>query len=603
MVASVVINRLFFVIANKEEFMLARFLAPISFTIFVGLGICGPSLAQDAEFPEAASGMKEQKGGSAASFMVAAANPIAVQAGYNAIKAGGNALDAAFATQLVLNLVEPQSSGIGGGAFVLYWDNKDKKIYAYDGRETAPATATEGRFLKSNGEAMLRNEAIIGGKSVGVPGLLRMMELAHKAHGEISWSTLFSPAIEVAANGFELSPRLFRLLELDKSLPSIKTPAEHYYGADGLPKPVGTVLRNAEMADTLTRLANEGADTFYSGSLAQAIVLEVQNAEKNPGDLSLEDLHSYRARERTPLCAPYHQFIVCGAPAPTSGGIGVIQTLGILEKFDLRNMEPWSPEVVHLFVEASRLVYADRAAFIADPDFVDIPERILVDREYLKERANLIDPFSRIDQAEAGIPSQKEIFDYAPGQSPERPSTTHISVIDSHGNAASMTSSIEGAFGSHLMVGGFLLNNQLTDFSYTSVADGRTVANRVEGGKRPRSSMAPIIVFDKNDNIVAVSGSPGGMAIVPLVSKTLIAMLDWGLTPQGATNLPNVLIFGQSVVIDDGVFFAEHKKYLEALGHRVRRGNFPSGVHAIAIRDGVLLGGADPRREGTVMGE
>ena len=593
----------FGVIAIKEEFMLARFLAIIGFTIFSSLGICGPCLAQNAEFPEAASGLKEQKGGTAASFMVAAANPIAVQAGYNAIKAGGNALDAAFATQLVLNLVEPQSSGIGGGAFVLYWDNKDKKIYSYDGRETAPSTATEGRFLKSNGEAMLRSEAIVGGASVGVPGLLRMMELAHKAHGEMPWSTLFHPAIEVAENGFEISPRLFRLLELDKSLPYIKTPAEHYYGAEGLPKPVGTILRNIEMADTLTLLANEGTETFYRGKLAQAIVLEVQNAAQNPGDLSLEDLRSYRAKERTPLCAPYRQFTVCGAPAPTSGGIGVIQTLGILEKFDLPNMEPWSPEAVHLFVEASRLVYADRAAFIADPDFVDIPERILTGRKYLKERAKLIDSSSRMDKAEAGVPAQKGVFDYAPSQSPERPSTTHISVIDPHGNVASMTSSIEGAFGSHLMVGGFLLNNQLTDFSYASVADGYTVANRVEGGKRPRSSMAPIIVFDKNDNIVAVSGSPGGMAIVPLVSKTLIAMLDWDLTPQEATNLPNVLIFGQSVVIDESVFYAEHKKYLEALGHRVRRGSFPSGVHAIAIRDGILFGGADPRREGTVMGE
>ncbi|MGY8963860.1 MAG: gamma-glutamyltransferase family protein, partial [Rhodospirillales bacterium] len=323
----------------------------------------------------------------------------------------------------------------------------------------------------------------------------------------------------------------------------------------------------------------------------------------NPADLTLEDMASYSAKERTPLCAPYRQYKICGMPAPTSGGIGVIQTLGLLENFDLPNMEPWSAEAVHLFAEAGRLVYADRATYIADPDFSPVPQQGLIDKRYLYERAALINPAGRIEKAEAGKPPQEGTFSYGPGRDFERPSTTHISVIDDKGNAVSMTSSIEGAFGSHLMVRGFLLNNQLTDFSYDAVAEGRTVANRVEGGKRPRSSMAPIIVFDENGEIVAVSGSPGGMSIVPLVTKTLIAMLDWNMTPQEATNLPNVLLFGSTVLLEGGTDLENVKPELEALGHRVRMGNFPSGVHAIGVRDGMLFGGADPRREGSVMGD
>lgn len=557
----------------------------------------------DVDFPEASSGLVEQKGSSASRFMVAAANPLAVEAGYDIIKAGGNALDAAIATQLVLNLVEPQSSGIGGGAFILYWDNAAQKLFAYDGRETAPATATEDRFLSDDGKAMGRREAVIGGKSVGVPGLLKVMDISHKRHGQLKWADLFTASIDVAENGFEISPRLHRLLELDTNLPKIKTPAEHYYQADGTPKPIGTVLTNPPMTTTLKRIATEGSNAFYQGDIAEAIAQRVQEATRNPADLTLKDITTYEAKERDPICAPYRSYKVCGMPAPTSGGIGVIQTLGLLEKFDLPNMEPWSAEAVHLFIEASRLVYADRAVYIADPDFSPVPEKGLVDRAYLAERAALIDPAGRIARAQAGKPPQKGAFNYSPGRDFERPSTTHISVIDEDGNAVSMTSSIEGAFGSHLMVRGFLLNNQLTDFSYDAVAEGRTVANRVEGGKRPRSSMAPIIVFNKDNEIVAVSGSPGGMSIVPLVVKTLIAMLDWGMTPQEATNLPNVLLFGPTVFLEGGTALDELKPDLEALGHRVRVGNFPSGVHALSVRDGMIWGGADPRREGSVMGE
>jgi gamma-glutamyltranspeptidase/glutathione hydrolase len=559
--------------------------------------------AQDYDFPEASSGLVEQKGGSAQSFMVAAANPLAVKAGYDILKSGGNALDAALATQLVLNLVEPQSSGIGGGAFLLYWDNEAQSLYAYDGRETAPASATEDRFLTEDGKAMRRAQAVIGGKSVGVPGLVRMMKLSHDRHGAAQWPDLFTAAIDVAENGFEISPRLYRLLEIDDTLPKIKIPGEHYYLPDGTPKPVGTVLTNERMTTTLKRIAAEGPSAFYRGDVAETIVARIRETTRNPADMTLEDLASYEAKERDPLCAPYRRFKVCGMPAPTSGGIGVIQTLGLLEKFDLPAMEPWSAAAIHLFIEASRLVYADRAVHIADPDFVSVPQEGLVSAAYLAERAALIDPIGRMGRVEAGKPPRKETQLFQPGIEFERPSTTHISVIDADGNAVSMTSSIEGAFGSHLMVRGFLLNNQLTDFTYDAVADGISVANRVEGGKRPRSSMAPIIVFNEDDEVVAVSGSPGGMAIVPLVVKTLIAMLDWNMTPQEATNLPNVLMFGPTVLLEGGTAIEAYKADLEALGHRVRVGNFPSGVHALAVRDGAILGGADPRREGTVMGE
>ena len=596
-------QRLTCVCAIRKWFMIrclftACCLALCGFALFIN-----PGSAQEETFPEAASGLVEQKGGTANTFMVAAANPIAVQAGFDAITAGGNALDAALATQLVLNLVEPQSSGIGGGAFILFWDNTAKKLFVYDGRETAPATATEDRFLAEDGKAMRRMDAIVGGKSVGVPGLVRVMELAHGRHGILSWQDLFEPAIAVAADGFAISPRLYRLLEVDSALPAMAAAGAHYYQSDGTPKPIGTILKNPDMAVTLRRLAIYGAKAFYTGELAEAIARTVQQATHNPADLTVTDLANYQAKEREALCSPYRRFTICSAPAPTSGGIGVIQTLGMLEKHNLPAMEPWSLEAIHLFVEASRLVYADRAVYIADPDFVAVPQAGLIDRTYLAERASLIDPLKRMAQATAGNPPQKKTLNYVPAQSFERPSTTHISVIDAHGNAVSMTSTIEGAFGSRLMVGGFLLNNQLTDFSYSAVADGRTVANRVEGGKRPRSSMSPVIVFDEDGDAVAVSGSPGGMAIVPLVTKTLIAMLDWNLTPQEATNLANVLMFGPTVFLERDKKIERHKEALEALGHRVRLGNFPSGVHALLVRDDMIYGGADPRREGTVMGK
>jgi len=560
--------------------------------------------AQDIEIPEIFTGTAEKRVHVAERFMVAAANPIAVKAGFDTLLDGGNALDAALVTQLVLNLVEPQSSGIGGGAFIVYWDAKNKILHTFDGRETAPEAATEDRFISSDGMVLKRMEAIVGGKSVGVPGLLRVMELAHRAHGQLSWKRLFEPAIKVAADGFLISPRLNGLLANERALRQIEPARSHYYLMDGTAKPVGSILKNTVMAETLNILAHEGAEAFYSGPIAEDIVTAVTTATRNPADMTLQDMAAYRALERTPLCKPYRRWTVCGMPAPTSGGIGVIQTLGLLESFDFPSMTPWSADSVHLFVEAGKLVYADRAVYIADPKVVAVPQAGLVALDYLKARSELIQLNSAISGPSAGQPSRKGAFNYGIGVSPELPSTTHISVVDADGSAVAMTSSIENAFGSRLMVRGFLLNNQLTDFSYAAVAEDRLVANRVEGGKRPRSSMAPTLVFDEDGDLHVVTGSPGGMAIVPLVTKTLIAMLDWDMNPQEATNLPNVLMFGNTVLLEGRGELEGVKSNLEKRGHRVRVSSFPSGVHAIKVRaDGLLEGGADPRREGTVMGE
>ena len=568
-----------------------------------------PALAQDFAFPEAGSGFTEQKGGTAENFMVAAANPIAVQAGYDIIKAGGSAMDAALTVQLVLNSVEPQSSGIGGGAFIVYWDAKEQKLYAYDGRETAPASATEDRFLDADGKVLSRTEAVVGGLSVGVPGLVKVMEMAHQAHGTLDWAEVFAPAIKVAEEGFEVSPRLNTLLTQDRSLKTVEPAASLYY-PNGEPLAVGTLLKNPAFAHTLTRIANEGSSAFYEGEIAEAIVAAVNTQTDANGGMTLEDIAGYQAIERQPLCGPYRSWSLCGMPAPTSGGIGVLQTMGILERFDLASMGPtWNAETTHMFIESARLVFADRAKFIADPDVVKVPQAGLVAKDYLAGRSQLMSLGSVMEGVKPGMPEMEHTWLYDIGHSPERISTTHFSVIDAEGNAVSMTSTIEGAFGSRLMAGGFLLNNQLTDFSYRAAADGRQVANRVQGGKRPRSSMSPTIVFDDTGALHAITGSPGGQFIVSFTVKTLIGMLDWGLTPQQAVNLPNIFVFTPdgdrtTVALEDLDGLAAYKEDMEALGHKnVRIGGFPSGVHALQIRDGVIYGGADPRREGSVLGD
>jgi len=573
----------------------------LQFIAAAALWICTPSVsfARDVESPEAATGIGAAKGATAKSFMVVAANPIAAEAGADIIRKGGNAMDAAVTVQLVLNMVEPQSSGIGGGAFLLYWDNTAKKLFTFDGREKSPAAATETRFI-ADGKAMDKMTAVVGGKSVGVPGVVRMLEMAHGRFGKLKWDKTFAPAIRIADEGFAVSPRLNKLLERDRALRTIEPARSFFYQPDSSPLAVGTVLRNPAFAGVLRTLAADGAKSFYTGPNAERIVAAVNGAAANAGDMTTADIAAYQAIERPALCGPYRGYKVCGMGPPTSGGIGVIQTLGMLERFDLRALGP-TAKGYHVIAEAGRLAFADRAVYIADPEVIPVPTASLVSLDYLKQRAQLIEPTRRAPTVEAGKVPVKGALNLVPAPSPELPSTTHFSIVDKAGNAVAMTSSVEAAFGSRLMVDGYILNNTLTDFSYDDVAKGETVANRVGPSKRPRSSMAPTMVFDKKGKLVMVLGSPGGPAIVPFVVKTLVALIDWDMSPRDAAAAPNILDFGKAVMIEPQMEPA--KAELDSFGGPVQLMEFPSGLHVIRVTSKGIEGGADPRREGTAVGD
>ena len=535
----------------------------------------------------------------AARQMVAAANPLAAEAGLDILRAGGSAVDAAIAAQLVLNLVEPQSSGIGGGAFLLHYDGETQELAAYDGRETAPAAATPALFLKADGEPMKFWDAVVGGRSVGVPGLPRMLELAHKDQGRLPWARLFEPAIRLAERGFAVSPRLHGLIAKDKHLKTFAETAAYFHGVDGKAHPVGHLLKNPAFAHTLRLLAAGGAEAFYRGTIAQGIAAAVRGAAGNPGAMTLADLAGYQAKRRTVLCRPYRAWRVCGMPPPTSGGVAVLQILGILESFDLVALKPNSAQALHLIAEASRLAFADRNQFLGDADFVAVPVDKLLDRAYLARRARLISPGATLGKAAPGLPTQKGAM---PAQL-DPPSTSHLVVVDSRGNAVSMTSSIESAFGSRLMAGGFMLNNELTDFAFRPEVGGRPVANRVAAGKRPRSSMSPSLVLDQDGRLVLALGSPGGSRIIGYVTKALIAALDWKLDIQAAVSLPHAVNRNGATDLEADTPVAALKPALEALGHEVRLRKLTSGLHAIAVTPTGLEGAADPRREGVALGD
>ena len=562
----------------------------------------GYAVRAQEELPEAATGRTAAKSGTAKSYMVVAANPLAAKAGTDILAAGGSAADAAIAVQLVLNIVEPQSSGIGGGAFALYWDAKAGKVASYDGREMSPAAAAENRFLTQDGKPMGRTQAIVGGKSVGVPGVVRLLEILHKQHGKLAWAKLFDPAIAIADKGFAISPRLNELLASDSAFERNPVAQAYYYQPDGKPKPVGTVLKNPEFAKVLRAIASKGADAFYTGAIAADIVRTVATATNNPSDMTLDDLKSYKAIERPAVCGPYRTFKICGMGPPSSGGPGVLQTLGILSAFDMRALGPNSATAEHLLIEAGRLALADRAVYMADPDKIPVPTEALIAPDYLKQRAALISTERRMPDAPAGKVPVKGALNLITAPSPELPSTSHFSIVDAEGNALAMTTSVEAQFGSRLMVDGFVLNNQLTDFSYQDVAEKRTVANRVEGGKRPRSSMSPTLVFNDQGKFEMALGSPLGAAIVGIVVKTLVCMIDWQMSPADAAAAPGALFaLGNGVTIEDGL--AADRPALEALGHQVRVGEFASGIHVIRVTKDGLVGGADPRREGVVLGK
>lgn len=592
------------------------------------LSACGnPPSTSSVQQPEGASGLTVKPGWAFQRQAVAAANPLATEAGARILRAGGSAVDAAIAVQMVLTLVEPQSSGIGGGAFLLHHDGR--KVQAFDGRETAPAAANERLFLDEQGKPLPFMTAVASGRSVGVPGAVMMLAQAHRQHGKLPWARLFERAIELAEQGFAVSPRLNTLLQAETALKADPVAAAYFYRPDGQPHPVGHRLRNPELAQVLRHIATQGPIALHEGPVARAIVDKVQKHPVRPGGLSLDDLQRYQPKEREALChdlaTPQRTLNVCGFPPPSSGAIAVGQILGLMARTPQRG-EPLvrgamttpypSAEWLHAYTEASRLAFADRAQYVADPDFVAAPGgrwSSLLDARYLDERSRLITP-ARMPSAPAGQPAGVQAA-WAP--MPEQPEygTSHISIVDAFGNALAMTTTIEAAFGSRLMVttdpkrsGGFLLNNELTDFSFApSDAQGRPIANRVEPGKRPRSSMSPTLVFDKTTGELLMSaGSPGGALIIHFTAKTLHATQQWGLTPQAAIDLPNFGTTGGPVLLEKGRFPPATAQALKDRGHTVEEPEMTSGLQAIqrGSQRGqrVWLGGADPRREGIVAG-
>lgn len=545
-------------------------------------------------------------------YMVSAAHPEASKAGREMLAAGGSAVDAAIAVQLVLTLVEPQSSGIGGGAYMLHWNENTRELAAYDGRETAPAGATPELFLTEAGKPRSFFDAVVTGQSIGVPGAVAMLYMAHQEHGRLPWAKLFEPAIRLSEDGFIVTPRLNMMIGWSPALPRLPWAIDYFFTTDedgsNTPLAIGTRLKNPAFARTLHLLADQGPDVFYKGEIAQAIVATVQNAPIRPGTLSLEDMANYRPIKRDAICLEYRVYNVCGMPPSTSGGLTSLQILGILENFDMAALTPGSVEAVHLITEASRLAYADRDLYIGDTAFVDVPVAAMLNEEYLASRSRLIDLAHSMGKATAGNPVAMrqsggvEGPSFAPNASRSRPSTSHFSIVDAQGNAVSMTTSIEAPFGSHMMAGGFFLNNQLTDFSFLPVIDGKPVANAVAPGKRPRSSMTPSMVFDESGDFYAAIGSPGGSRIITYVTQTLVALLDHGLPMQEAMSQPRHVNRNGPLELEAGTPLAELADELKELGHQVAVKPIVSGLHGIRRTESGLEGGADPRREGIALG-
>lgn len=560
-----------------------------------------PAAAQTGSQPELSSARTAKQAVTARTHMVVAAHPLAAKAGLEILEAGGSAVDAAIATELVLALVEPHASGLGGGGYALMWDARSRSLGALDFRETAPLEARPDLFLDAQGKPMKFLDAVIGGRSVGVPGLLRGIEAAHARHGRLGWARLFQPAIRLAENGFPMSARLHLHLGHDSVLRENPQARTIYFTREGQPQPVGAQLINRPFAAVLKRIAREGPDAFYHGPVAQAMVRAVRHHPTNPGTLSETDLANYRVRWVDPVCGRYREYSLCGPPPSSSGGIGVLQMLGLLQHTPITSLKPDDAQAAHLFAEAGRLVYADRDRYVADDRFVPVPTAGLVDAEYLAQRAAQIRARGGGPRAMAGTPpgTAGQRGDDA---SLDRPSTTHLSVVDRWGNAVSLTASIEAFLGSRLFVQGFLLNNELTDFSFLPGTAEAPVANSVQPGKRPRSTMAPLMAFDASGRLALVVGSPGGSHIINFVSKTVLAHLGWQLDIQQAINLPNLGNRNGATEVEN---LPETLKLTETLrnnGHEVKRVDLPSGVHAIAVQQGRLVGGADPRREGIAVG-
>lgn len=557
----------------------------------------------DAIAPETSVSHQQSQLVSGQQWMIASANHYASEAGAAMLRQGGNAIDAMVATQLVLGLVEPQSSGIGGGGFLVYWDSDNHQMTTFDGRETAPFAVTPRLFQDKNGQPLAFYDAVVGGRSVGTPGTIKLLWNSHQQYGQLDWKKLFQPAIRLAKNGFIVSPRLAALVAKDAThLQRWPVTKNYFFDAQGQPIQAGQKLINQPYADTLRKIADYGQKAFYQGDIAREIVNTVQNAIGNPGVLSSIDLASYKVKQRAPICAPYHQYQICGMGPPSSGALTLGQIMGMLSHYPLTTMGANNINSWRLIGDASRLAFADRGRYMADSDYVPMPTKGLLDPAYIQQRAQLLATNKKLISVEAGSPP----WDYANLQTTdeaiELPSTTHFAIVDRQGNVVSMTSTIENSFGSRLMVGGFLLNNELTDFSFRSHIDGKPIANRIEPGKRPRSSMAPTIVMHNNQPVLAI-GSPGGSQIIGYIAKTLVAYLDWGMDLQQAINLPNINNRFGPFELEQNTSATAWAPKFEQLGYKTAVKDLNSGIQAISIAPKQLIGAADPRREGKVIAQ
>ena len=541
--------------------------------------------------------------GQARHHMIAAANPLAAEAGREMLRRGGSAVDAAIAAQMVLTLVEPESSGIGGGAFMLVWDPAEGRIASFDGRETAPASATPGMFLDAAGRPRAHFDAIPGGLSVGVPGVLAMLELAHKRYGRLPWATLFGPAIALAEKGAPVTRKLADELREYPQIAAMPDVKRHFAKPDGSLVGEGDILRNPELAATLRAIAKDGPRAFYAGEIARAIVDKVRHAPANPGGMTLNDLAHYRAVERAPVCGRYRGHRICSMGPPSSGGIAVLQILTMLDRFAATDLQPDSLEEVHLLAQASRLAYADRSVYLGDPAFASIPARGLLDRRYLAQRAKLIDASRDMGQAGPGAPPARGAG-FAPQAPHEHRGTSHMSIVDDAGRVVSMTTTIEFMLGSEIMVKGFFLNNELTDFSFEPVRDGKPVANAPAPGKRPVSAMAPTIVFDRHGRFLAALGSPGGPAIIDYVAETLVAMIDGGLHAGDAVRLPHFIEMNGPLLLEKDTPIGALEPRLTAMGYDVRPATVEmSGLNIVERVPNGYAGASDPRRVGVALGD
>ena len=544
---------------------------------------------------------KERKPVTSDNWMVVTANSQASVAAGKILAKGGTAVDAMISAQLVLGLVEPESSGLGGGAFLVYFDNKKKEVITLDGRETAPLLVKEDLFQDSNGNPLKFFDAVVGGKSVGTPGTPALLEEAYKRWGKTKWSLLFKDAINLSNNGFVISKKLSSSIKKSKSSLSKFLNTKTYFLPNDIPLKSGNIHYNKEYAETLKAFAKKGSKVFYQGFLADDIVSTVNNASINPGVLSLKDMNNYKVIQREPVCTKYREYEVCGMGPPSSGALTIAQILGIIENYDISKLCPKNPETWRLIGDASRLAFADRSLYVADSDFVDVPIMELISKNYLNERAQLLDRKDKIEKVKAGNLIGKSSQHLGKDHSIELPSTSHISIVDKYGNALSMTTTIENGFGSRLMTnGGFLLNNELTDFSFKSFKNGKKIANNVEPGKRPRSSMSPTIIL-KNKKPVYILGSPGGSNIIGYVINAIVSMIDWKNNAQEAASVAHGINKFGTYYLEKNTIMSKLLQSLEAIKYKVKLRSFSSGLNIIHIND-KLYGGSDHRREGIAVG-